>query len=549
MSLRTKLIAGYVVFLCAVAALGGWSIWQLERMGVVSRRILAENYESVVAAQDMKESLERQDSAALFALLDRTDRAARQLQEHRGRFDAAFEKAAHNITEVGETEVIATIRGNRDEYYKRFDGFLRDLSRSSHEAAAEYYFSRLEPQFNQVRADCDRLLRLNQEAMLRKSADAEGVGGRALVMTLLLAAALVVAGLGLAFALANAIVRPLSLLTSATSRIAAGDLDSTVQVGSKDEIGTLADSFNSMAERLRKLRRSDLGKLVVAQQTTEAAIDSLYDPVVVTDSEGRVTRLNHAAERLFGPESAGLGQPIAQVAGDRRIAAAVAEVLESQQAVAREELGAALPMNVDGAERSFHLRSTPMRDPDGRLVGAVTLLEDVTHLREIDRLKSEFVAAASHELRTPLSTIRLGIDLLLEKSGGLTSRQAEVLSMCHDDAVRLERLVGDLLNLSKIESGQAIPRPTPISAMTLLRDAIEPLRLQSEAKGVTLHIVEDASLPMVMADRSQIERVMANLIANAVAATPRNGSITVNARQVGHVCGHLGQRHRPRHPA
>jgi NtrC-family two-component system sensor histidine kinase KinB len=502
MSLRTKLIAGYLVFLCAVAALGGWSVWQLERMGAVARRILAENYASVVAAQDMKESLERQDSAALFALLDRRERADRQLREHRARFDAAFEKAAHNITEPGEEEVIATIRRGRDQYYRLFDEFVQALPTAGHERAAEYYFARLEPLFNEVRADCDHLLRLNQEAMLHKSADAEGAAGRALLMTILLAAALIGAGLGLAVVLANAIVRPVRLLTSATSRIAAGDLDSTVQIRSTDEIGVLADSFNTMAARLGELRRSDLGKLVVAQQMTEAAIDSLYDPVVVTDSGARVTKLNRAAERLFGSEGARMGQPISMVATDSRIAAAVSEVLESQQAVAGEELAAALPINVDGAERSYHLRSTPMRDPEGHLVGAVTLLEDVTHLREVDRLKSEFIAAASHELRTPLSTIRMGVELLLEKPAGLTGRQAEVLSMCRDDAVRLERLIGDLLDLSKIESGQAIPKPTAMAAGPLIRDAVEPLRLQIQTKGLTLHVVADASLPSVLADRA-----------------------------------------------
>ncbi len=534
MSLRTRLIAGYVVFLCAVAALGGWSVWQLQRMGAVARRILAENYASVVAAQHMKESLERQDSAALFALVRGTPNAARQVQEHRTRFDRAFDTAAHNITETGEAEVIATIRRDRDEYYRRFDAFLSDLPTLGRERATEAYFARLEPRFDRTRTDCDRLLRLNQEAMVRKSADAEGAAGHAFVMTLLLAAFLVVAGLGLAVALANAIVRPLNLLTSATSRIAAGDLDSTVQLRSKDEIGTLTDSFNRMAERLRELRRSDLGKLVVAQQVTEAAIDSLYDPVVVSDSEGRVTKLNQAAERLFGPKAARLGQPIAQVATDSRIAAAVADVLESQQAVASEELGATLPITVDGAERSFHVRSTPMRDSEGRLVGAVTLLEDVTHLREIDRLKSEFIAAASHELRTPLSTIRMGVDLLLEKpSSGLSARQLEILSMCRDDAVRLERLVSDLLSLSKIESGHALPRRTVVSARALLRDAVDPLRLQVQAKGLSLRVVDDASLPAVLADRSQIERVMANLVANALAATPRGGTLTIAARRVG----------------
>jgi two-component system, NtrC family, sensor histidine kinase KinB len=534
MSVRAKLIVSYLMFLCALAALGGWSVWQLERMGIVSRRILAENYASVVAAQDMKESLERQDSAALFALLDRTDRAVRQLQEHKILFDHAFEKAANNITEIGEPEAVAAIRRDRDDYYRRFDEFLKVLRGTDRGRAADYYFAQLEPQFDLVRADCDQLLRLNQEAMLHKSANAEGTSSRALLMTLLLAAALIIVGLALTVILTNAIVRPLRLLTSATSRIAAGDLDSSVDIHSKDEVGSLAESFNRMAERLHELRKSDLGKVLLAQQMTEAAIDSLYDPVLVTDSGGHVTKLNHAAERLFGPEAAKLGQPIAQVATDRRIAAAVTDVLESQQAIAREELGAALPLNVDGAERSFHVRSTPMRNAEGQLVGAVTLLEDVTHLREVDRLKSEFVATASHELRTPLSTIRMGVDLLLERHiGPLTDEQLELLSMCHDDAERLERLVGDLLNLSKIESGQTAPKPAPVAAMVLVRDAVEPLRLQIQSKGLALTVSGSDSLPDVLADRGQLERVIANLITNSIAATKPGGSIMVSARHAG----------------
>src|SRR5262249_22647427 len=134
----------------------------------------------------------------------------------------------------------------------------------------------------------------------------------------------------------------------------------------------------------------------------------------------------------------------------------------------------------------------------------------------------------------PLSTIRMGVDLLLESfSGGLTSKQIEILTMCHEDAVRLERLVGDLLNLSKIESGQTIPRLTAVPTMALLRDAVAPLRLQTQARGLTVHLVDHASLPMVLADRAQIERVVANLVTNAAAATPRNGTVTIAAKQAG----------------
>src|SRR6185436_288702 len=222
--------------------------------------------------------------------------------------------------------------------------------------------------------------------------------------TLLVAGVLSVAGLSLAVFLSNRIVEPLRQLTLTTSKMAGGDLDARVTVNSHDEIGVLAAEYNRMAERIRQLRNSDMGKLMVAQQTTDAAIDSLYDPVIVTDDAGCVTRLNLAAEEIFGSENQNTGRHVGEIARDARIAGAVAEALESQRPVAGEGMSSVLPLAVDGSERAYRLRTTPMRDNAHHLLGAVTILEDITHLREIDRLKSEFIATASHELRTPLTS-------------------------------------------------------------------------------------------------------------------------------------------------
>src|SRR3954469_6948398 len=136
MSLRTKLLAGYLVFVAAIIVLGGWSAWRLRDMGDVSRRIISNNYDSVVAAQEMKESLERQDSAALFALLGARDRAEAQRREHRARFDSNFQKAANNITEQGEPEIIETIGRDRDAYYQMFDTFLARVNATEENARA-----------------------------------------------------------------------------------------------------------------------------------------------------------------------------------------------------------------------------------------------------------------------------------------------------------------------------------------------------------------------------------------------------------------------------
>ena len=542
MNLRTKLLAGYLIFVAALVGLGGLSAWHLHEMGGVSRNIIANNYDSVVAVQEMRGSLDRQGSAALFALFGQRGPALAKLTEERKRFDAAFQRAASNITEPAEGEIIEAIRRDRDAYYREVDVFLSQMQASRRQPPAGPTvhgtdaldpggnFIQLEALLHRLQAASDNLIQVNQRAMVAKSEAAAGVARRWFLTTLIIASSLVVAGTGLAVFLADRIVRPLRELTVTMERIATGDLEAKAQVTSRDEVGILAAGFNSMAERIRQLRRSDLGKLLVAQQTTQAAIDSLYDPVIVTDAQGAVTKLNPAAEDIFGAERETKGKPVREITHDSRIALAVSETLSSQRPVAGEGAASVLTLSVDGSERAFRLRTTPMRDEEGRLMGAVTLLEDITHLREIDRIKSDFIATASHELRTPLTSVEMSVHLLLEGAAGeLTEKQHEVLEACREDCTRLEKLMRDLLDLSKIEAGEAAPLLLPVSARDLIVTATEAFRTLLESRGIALRIDVTPELPSVLADRAQIERVVSNLLSNALRHTDAGGEVRVSA--------------------
>jgi len=541
-NLRTKLLAGYLIFVAALVGLGGLSAWHLHEMGGVSRNIIANNYDSVVAVQEMRESLDRQGSAALFALFGQRGPALAKLTEERKRFDAAFQRAASNITEPAEGEIIEAIRRDRDAYYREVDVFLSQMQASRRQPPAGPTvqgtdaldpggnFIQLEAFLHRLQAACDNLIQVNQRAMVAKSEAAAGVARRWFLTTLIIASSLVVAGTGLAVFLADRIVRPLRELTATMEKIATGDLEAKAQVTSRDEVGILAAGFNSMAERIRQLRRSDLGKLLVAQQTTQAAIDSLYDPVIVTDAQGAVTKLNPAAEDIFGSERETKGKHVREITHDSRIALAVSETLSSQRPVAGEGAASVLSLSVDGSERAFRLRTTPMRDEEGRLMGAVTLLEDITHLREIDRIKSDFIATASHELRTPLTSVEMSVHLLLEGAAGeLTEKQHEVLEACREDCTRLEKLMRDLLDLSKIEAGEAAPLLLPVSARDLIVTATEAFRTLLESRGIALRIDVTPELPSVLADRAQIERVVSNLLSNALRHTDAGGEVRVSA--------------------
>ena len=228
--------------------------------------MLAENYDSVVAARDMKESLERQDSAGLFVLWADWDRALPQMREHRLRFDAAYRRAAGNITEPGEAEILQAIGAARDEYYRRVDRFLRDAKDERLAApavlralAAPKYFSsssRCSPSCAATAIGCWP----QSGAMRRKAAEAATLARRWFVARSRSRWRWSLCGSWFAILLSNRIVRPVRQLTDAASRMAAGDLDAVVDVRSGDEIGVLAARFNAMAARIRELRQSDLGK-------------------------------------------------------------------------------------------------------------------------------------------------------------------------------------------------------------------------------------------------------------------------------------------------
>ena len=174
-----------------------------------------------------------------------------------------------------------------------------------------------------------------------------------------------------------------------------------------------------------------------------------------------------------------------------------------------------------------------MRDNDHHLLGAVTLLEDITHLREIDRLKSEFIATASHELRTPLTSVQMGVYLLLERAAGeLTEKQVEVLSACRDDCDRLDQLMRDLLDVSRIEAGESKPSFEAVRTRDLLDAATKELQPQVEAKGIDFKVEAPSDLPPVRVDRSQVERVLANLVVNAIRYT-KQGEIKISAQPRG----------------
>ncbi len=534
-SLRRKLAFSYGLLIIVIFAVSAWNIYHLVHLGRAIDIILVNNYKSIIAAENMKEALERQDSAAMFFIASHTEQARQQFEDNAAKFDREYQVAASNLTEVGEAEIVADIEAKYRTYRADLNSFLSSSSRKVPADLSADYFDRLGPDFLALKNRIDDLLQLNQQAMLRANDSAIAVSKRAEISTGLMAGFALTLAVIFAWRFTKYIVSPISALTDKARRIGEGDLDQYIDTSSRDEIGVLASEFNRMAARLRDLRRSDYGRLLVEQKKSDAVIDSIYEPVIVTDAKGQVIKINNAGRQLFGgPAGNGHGGELtlSGVAGGDLILRAVRDAIAMQRPVAAEDSAALVPLRVGGAERSFRLRATPIRDSDGHLLGAVTVLEDITALAELDKLKTEFISVASEKLKEPLGQLQLALHAVIEGGAGdLNEQQISMLEDARENAERLDELMRDLLELAEIESGALKLATERLRPVELARDAMERFQFAAESRHIKIENNVWPDLAWVIADRKAVGRILQNLLSNAIRHTPRDGQVSIEASE------------------
>ena len=203
-----------------------------------------------------------------------------------------------------------------------------------------------------------------------------------------------------------------------------GNYDQVVSATTHDELGELAGAFNVMARRIREYQQAGTAKLVRAQQTAQATIDALPEPVVVVDVEGSVEVANPAARRILGVPASEVAFPWTP---PPQLRTPLADVLSGRPDYSPSGVEQAVCLRDAGQERFYLPRVLGMRDGEGSL-GAALVLQDVTKFRLLDQFKSDMVSTVSHELKTPLTSIQMAVHLLLEEAvGPLVSKQIELL--------------------------------------------------------------------------------------------------------------------------
>ncbi len=527
-SLRTQLFGSHLALVALMALMMAGAVVNFLRLGNSIDRIFRDNYQSVVVAQTMKEALERQDSAATFYLAGQREKARAQFERNTPIFQGALKAERANITEADERETADELARGYERYRNQTEALLRGDKKNG----SAFYFAELEPLFRANKARAQRILDLNQNAILRADARAKRDARQAAWLGALFT--LVALGLAIWFArrAVNLALTPLMALAMEAEQVGAGHLNRTIELRRDDEIGLLARTFNDMVAKLREAKRDQDLRLHRAQKMSDAALENLFDPVLVTDATRTLVHLNKAAQGLFGPESKLAGMPLAKAVDQPKIVGAIERAIVSRETSAEEGAAGLVTIESGDTQRIYRLRATPMID-DETVLGATAVLEDVTHLQSLDRMKTEFIGVASHELRTPVTSLLLSAQLLEEGAvGELTADQMEVVRAQREDLLRLDALLRDLLDLTRMEAGANPPRFEWIAPRELIDNAAHDVAVAARGKGVQIQTFSRADLPLVRADRVQIGRVLLNLLNNAVRHSPNEGTVIVEAQDV-----------------
>jgi signal transduction histidine kinase len=328
------------------------------------------------------------------------------------------------------------------------------------------------------------------------------------------------------------VLHPIRMLANDAKKIASGNLEHRVEWSSRDDFGVIAGELNRIVVRLRDLRDSEAGRRQMEFQLSDAVLQSIFEPIIVTDAKGHILKLNQAAAEVLG-EAASDRMALTNTPGGDKILSAIRDAISMQKAVAAEGEAAMLPMRIGKQSRSYRLRTTPMRDSDGRLLGTVTTLEDVTTLQDTDRFKSQFISIASKKLRDPLLQLRRGLYALAHGfSGELLPLQSELVASASSESEKLNDLMSDLIEVAELDMGKRELHLERLRPLSVLDEARNHYVDEAAAKNIRLEVNAFADLSVVNADRRAVRTILDNLLSNALRYTPPAGEILLAAEEI-----------------
>ncbi|WP_218095839.1 two-component system histidine kinase PnpS [Paenibacillus solanacearum] len=337
-----------------------------------------------------------------------------------------------------------------------------------------------------------------------------------------LLAVFVLAGL-ISYRVAYGFTRPIELITRVAQQITDMNYKYRVSLPShKDEIGQLGQAINQMADSLQL----QMERISEDENRLKSVLENMISGVVMIDREGRIALLNRSAEELLGFAAQELlGKKFDQAKQQLEFMQLIQECVDTKEHI-RDEVIFYYP-----AERILEINLNPIWQNNDVWAGVLIVLHDITAVRRLERMRSEFVANVSHELKTPIAAVKGFAETLL--AGALNDKDTarSFLQIIFDESDRLNRLIGDILELSKIESKRIPLQFSPVHLQTFIGDCLHVMEAEARKKSIELSMQVPGEVYME-ADEDRLRQILMNLMSNGINYTPEGGKVKIKVEPI-----------------
>ncbi|WP_315674000.1 ATP-binding protein [Clostridium sp. 19966] len=527
-----KTLKGKITFVCVflvliIAMLGIVSSFSIYGLGKSIDGLMIDNYKSIDAANKMNNNIEAQDKAILEYILLQKNEALDSFYKNNDEFYSWFDIEKNNITEVGERTIVNSINQDYVDFSKSFSQLQEYENNHNSNETVEFYKNNISPKLNKIKGDLESLSSINEKAMFNGKNLVKNRAVTSMYIVLAVSAASAIAGLWISIWYTKKALTPIYLLTETIKSVKEGELNKQAPIINQDEIGMLAQEFNSMTSRLYEFEKSTAGKLVAEKNKSIAIVKSISDPLIVLDESYKIILLNDSCQELFQiKEQEALNSHLLESIKNIEIYDYIFNVINNDD----QDMEKIININSQDKILYFNITVKAVKDRNGKTKNAVVLLKNVTQFKELERIRTDFIATVSHELKTPLTSIMMGVGLMKDrKLGTLSDKQDRILETIKEEAHKLTELVGNLIKLSKLQSDRALFDIAPCPVKALAEECIKNFKEQGESNDIAIYNSVEEKLPLIKCDEEKIIWVLNNLVSNALRYTSSGDEIIIGA--------------------
>ncbi|MBK6619900.1 MAG: HAMP domain-containing protein [Saprospirales bacterium] len=522
MKLKLKLYLSLLLLFVIIVLLSGLGSYFLQKLAVDSRAIMQDNYQTLQYMQGLSAGLDR--VVSILPNLKEQEDLDQDLDVALENCRGIIANQIENITEPGEKQLTSELQSEYGLLQRQIEAL-----RKRPVFDTGLFVNQVLPQIVRVRTLSSAIFSMNEEALLQKNSKANKTAEDLVLYMALFGFSGVFFALAFILRIPIYFFKPLSSLNEGIKQIAAKNYRHQLDIASKDELGEIAASFNQMAQKLYHYNQSNYALLLAEKKRIDAVINQVHEGIIGIDDTNTVLFANLLACELLNMEESRLkGRQIQTLGEANDFIQSIATDLASGNLETKS-----MRVVQKGKEKLYSREIIPvfMQQPEEDrpvAIGFVVVLTDITSFSEKDYAKTQFIATISHELKTPIASIMMSLKLLKDgRTGALGEDQLELVDSIRDDSDRLLKIVGELLKMAQVETGNIQLDIQPLQPSHVVEMAVHALQQQAHAKGIRI-VREMESDQQVLGDADKVTWVMINFLSNAIRYAPESSEIVLS---------------------